>query len=373
MRKIARRDKKCTHYCISACIGYICTHFNYESAMHMATKKTSGKAAGGKARAAKLSAAERSASASKAAKAKAEARNLPVATHGSIEHPLMLGDVEIPCYVLEDGTRVLSLSGLLAGLGVSSGSTRTGDARIVQFVDAENIKRHSKTDLVTALKSPIKFIPPHGGRSAYGYPATVLADICEAVLAARAVEDMTPTQLAIAKQCEVLVRGFARVGIIALVDEATGYQADRARDALAQILEAFVAQELQPYVQTFPIEFYKELFRLRGLAFSPDSVKRPQYFGVLTNDIVYKRLAPGVLAELKRVTPKNEEGRLKAKLFQSLTGNMGYPKLQQHLGKVIATMTFSKDYVEFKKRLDTIAPRVDLPSGPEQEDSGRGM
>jgi hypothetical protein len=48
----------------------------------------------------------------------------------------------------------------------------------------------------------------------------------------------------IAKQAEILVRGFAGVGIIALVDEATGYQQDRARDALSRILEAFIAKEL---------------------------------------------------------------------------------------------------------------------------------
>ena len=83
----------------------------------------------------------------------------------------------------------------------------------------------------------------------------------------------------------------------------------RTTDALAKILEAFVAKELQPWVKTFPDDFYAELFRLRGLEYRADSVKRPQYFGTLTNDIVWKRLAPGVHAELKRVLPKSESGR----------------------------------------------------------------
>jgi hypothetical protein len=98
--------------------------------------------------------------------------------------------------------------------------------------------------------------------------------------------------------------------------------------------EAFIARELQPWVQTFPADYYEELFRLRGLDYSTASVRRPQYFGVLANDIVYKRLAPGVLDELKRVTPKTETGRLKHKLFQRLTMNLGYPKLREHLGAV---------------------------------------
>jgi hypothetical protein len=39
-----------------------------------------------------------------------------------------------------------------------------------------------------------------------------------------------------------LLRGFARVGIIALVDEATGFQRDRTKDALSKILEAYIAK-----------------------------------------------------------------------------------------------------------------------------------
>jgi hypothetical protein len=112
------------------------------------------------------------------------------------------------------------------------------------------------------------------------------------------------------------VPGFARVGIIALVDEATGFQRDRTGDALARILEAFVAKELQPWVKTFPNEYYAQLFRLRGLEYNTASVKRPQYFGVLTNNIVYDRLAPGVLKELKKVIPKSESGRPKGALSQ---------------------------------------------------------
>lgn len=37
-----------------------------------------------------------------------------------------------------------------------------------------------------------------------------------------------------------------------------GDQDLRARDALAKILEAFVAKEIRKWVKTFPVEFYKE-------------------------------------------------------------------------------------------------------------------
>jgi hypothetical protein len=148
------------------------------------------------------------------------------------------------------------------------------------------------------------------------------------------------------------------VGIIALVDEATRYQEMRARNALAQILEAYVAKELQPWIHTFPPGYYSELFRIRGLKYPGSSVGRSQYFGHLTNDIVYKRLAPGVQAELKKVTPRYESGTLKHKYFQRLTQNVGYPKLREHLGSVVTLMKLSKDWADFAIKLDRIHPRI---------------
>jgi hypothetical protein len=192
---------------------------------------------------------------------------------------------------------------------------------------------------------------------ANGYEATVLADLCEAILAARSASVLQKQQEHVASQAEILVRGFARIGIIALVDEATGYQRDRAKDALAKLLEAWVAKELQVWVQTFPREFYEHMFRLRGLEFASTSVKRPQYFGHLTNDIVYKRLEAGVLKELKRVTPRNEAGRPMARYTQSLTKNIGYPKLKEHLGAVVAFMRISKSWNDFMNLLNEHYPR----------------
>lgn len=322
----------------------------------MKADEPKGRARGGVARAASLSDEQKKTIAKKAAAARWGTKPLR-ATHGSADHPLRIGDVEIPCYVLEDGRRVLSLGGMVKAMGMTIGSAGGGEGdRLSSFAAGKSISPFISSDLMSRMKSPVRFNAPTGGTPATGYEATILADLCDAVLAARKAGALRPQQEHIAHQCEILVRGFARVGIIALVDEATGYQAERAKDALATILEAFIAKELQPWIQTFPTEYYRELFRLRGLNFPSASVKRPQYFGVLTNDIVYKRLAPGVLEELKRVTPRNEDGRPKAKYFQSLTSNTGYPKLREHLGKVVMLMQLSEDYTDFKSQLDKFLP-----------------
>ncbi|MEX0856245.1 MAG: P63C domain-containing protein, partial [Gemmatimonadota bacterium] len=181
----------------------------------------------------------------------------------------------------------------------------------------------------------------------------------EVWLDARQEGVLGPTQEQIAAKADILLRGLAHVGIIALVDEATGFQAVRARDALAKILEAFVTEALQKWVRTFPPAFYEELFRLRGLEYPPKGMKMPQYFGHLTNNIVYDRIAPGVKAELKRVTPRDETGRHKDKLFQRLTEDVGHPRLREHLASVIALMRVSPDYETFDAHLNKALPKWD--------------
>lgn len=341
-----------------------------------ATVAKKGKAAGGVARAKALSPAHRKQIAKKAAKTR-WAKDIIEATHGSVDHPLKIGDIEIPCYVLEDETRVLSQSGVIAGLGMSKGGSGNAD-RLTNFLQGRALYPFISEEVMTKMQNPIKFRSPHGGGLTYGYPAIILADLCDAVLAARKERVLLKQQEHIAARCETLVRGFARVGIIALVDEATGYQRDRQKDALAKILEAFIAKELQPYVPTFPTDYYQEMFRLRGLPYPTSTVKRPQYFGCLTNSVIYDRLAPGVRHELQIGVPRNESGRPTARYFQKLTQNKGYPKLTELLGSVVTLMKLSEKWDDFIQKLEKFHPRygsnlkLNLEYNKE-EDSGEGL
>jgi len=151
-----------------------------------------------------------------------------------------------------------------------------------------------------------------------GFHLKILPKVCDVYLKAREAGELPPNQQHIAAKAEILVRALAHVGIGALVDEATGFQDARARDALARILEEFVAKELRKWVSTFPPEYYKELFRLRNWRFPDlprDQQKRPVMAGKITNDIVYARLAPGVRTELHRVTPRDDTAALSTSFF----------------------------------------------------------
>ncbi len=345
----------------------------------MRIEEITGKAAGGYARADALTKEERTLIAKKAA-LKRWSGEIKEATHGSPDHPLRIGNVDLPCYVLEGEIRVLTQRGMQTGIGMSTSGGSSGAHRLALFIENLADKGVDCKDLAMRIRNPIHFRPGGGGYAAYGYEATILADICDAVLAARKKGGILSTQQThIADQCEILVRGFARIGIIALIDEATGFQIDRKKDALAKILEAFVAKELQPYLTTFPSDFYEGMFTLRGLNFQKDSVKRPPYFGHLTNDVVYKRLAPGVLEELKKITPRNEKGQLKHRFFQHLTSNTGYPKLRERLGSIVTLMKLSTNWKDFMDKLDRIHPKYGetmmLPFDEyrDEQDSGKGL
>lgn len=326
-------------------------------------------AKGGKARAAKLSATELSASAKKAADARWGA-SLPKATHGSSDHPLKIGGVEIPCYVLEDGRRVITNQGIQIGLNMSKSG---GQQRTIDLVASLERKVNTGKDLLNSIMNPIHFRPGVGAR-AFGYEATVLADLCDLILAAREKGLLRPQQSGIAAQCEVLVRAFARVGIIALVDEATGYQYARTREELQRLLERYISKELARWQPTFDPDFYKHMFRLKGWRYDPHSSRRPFQAARLTVDLAYDRIHPDLLKELKqaKVGWEQEGGRKGGKLHQFLTMVEGHPRLKQHLEGITALMKVAQSWGQLQDWIDQHYPKLNqtlrIPFPEESED-----
>lgn len=305
---------------------------------------------------------------------------IPQAMYGSPDRPLKVGSLEIPCYVLEDDRRVLILRGMLHALDMSYGSSSSGAGadRLSLFLSTKSISPFVSSELALRTKNPVKIRLPGSGLLAYAYEATILADVCDAVLEARNSEKgLHYQQKHIADRCEVLMRGFARVGIIALVDEATGYQEVRSRVALEEILDKFISKELAKWAKRFPDDFYKEMFRLRSWRYMPFTVKRPGVVGKYTRDLVYERLAPGVVEELEKVNPK-EDGRRKHRHHQWLTEDIGHPRLREHLSAVIALMKASTTWMQFQRAVQRALPKynttmlipgVQLP-GDDGDDEG---
>ena len=275
---------------------------------------------------------------------------------GAPDKPLVIGDVEIPCYVLEDETRVLAQRGMVSGLGMArGGSSHGGGDRLAHFVRQKTLNPFISEDIRAVTLQPLNFRTPTGS-IAYGYPAALLVDLCKVVLEARDAGALQKQQEHIAARADILIRALATVGIIALVDEATGYQDIRAQRALATILEQFIAKELQPWTKTFPFSFYQEIFRLKGWN-GPYGNKRSPLVGRYTNDLVYERIAPGILNELRTKNPRLLSGNRGAHHHRWFTPDIGHPKLKEHLAAVMALMRASPNWNRFMSNMNRALPK----------------
>ncbi|MGR3515392.1 MAG: P63C domain-containing protein [Paracoccaceae bacterium] len=323
----------------------------------MANDHNTAQSKGGRARAAGMTPERRAEIAKKAASARWN-KDVPEALYGSPENPIALGGTEIQCYVLEDETRVLSQASFLEALGRhrKANVRNEGEERLPAILQGKAINPFISEEL-KARSKPISFRLQTGGLAS-GYRAEILPEVCEVYLRARDADELPHNQKHVAVQAEILIRALAHVGIIALVDEATGYQDVRARNALNEILEQFISDELRKWTKVFPDEFYRQMFRLRNWEWKPRSVRsRPGVVGKYTNDLIYDRLAPGVLDELRSKNPKLPSGNRKHRHHQWLTEDVGDPKLREHLASVITLMKASSDWVQFKRLVDRALPR----------------
>ena len=278
----------------------------------------------------------------------------------------------IPCAVLEDGTRVLNQGQFLQAIGRSR--TPKGRSKGVDepapFLEAKNLQPFIDAEL-RASTIPVRYARMKGG-SAIGFRAELLPSVCEVILRARREGVLSPTQKHIAERCEILLGGLARLGIIALVDEATGYQYERERDALEQILNKYIAKELSRWVKRFPDDYYRHMIRLWGWTPRKFINRLPPIAGKITNDLVYARLERGVLKKLQELNPKDGKGRRVAKHHQWLTEDFGVPELREHLIGLVALMRASTTKAAFLKAVDRAfpAPNTTLLLPLEEPSSG---
>ncbi len=319
---------------------------------------------GGKARAKVLDREQRKQIAQKAAntrweKAKEISENRPIAIHPYTELArLKIGDIELPCAVLENRTPVIAYTSVTKTLGrIMGGKQRklakaSKHTRLPDFLYGTSLEPFVSESLRIALNNPILFRAKGGIRKAVN--ANLIPEICEVWLNARDAGALQPSQEKTAKNADILMRGFARVGITALIYEATGYELIKDRDDLERILEAYIAKELLPWTKRFPDDFYEQLFRLRGWQYRPISVKRPKYVGKLTNELVYEKLPDGVLAELRSKNPVTPKGYRRYRHFQFLTEDIGNPHLEKQVASVTTLMKASNNWATFNRLFNRV-------------------
>ncbi len=344
--------------------------YNLRDACMEKEEKIVGRAKGGIARAEALSPEQRK----RIARNAAEARwgiEIPQATHDGY---LPIGDVVLVAANLPNGKRLLSQGTFLRALGRSrTPKAGTGGLSNVDglpfFLSADVLKPFISEELMLST-TPIIF-RLRSGQRAIGYDAMLLTMVCRVYQQlhqslTKQLGSGNPTQVAQARRvyaryqhiiaaCDRLMAGFADQGIIALVDNATGYQADKARADALKIVEQYVSPKyLIPWTRRFPHDFFQETYRILGWDYRPGSVNHPQYLGKFIIKYIYEPLPPGVLEELQKRLPKNEHGNRRAKLWQALTADTGIPHLDRQITAVTTLMEVSDDKEAFEHHFQRV-------------------
>ena len=311
---------------------------------------------GGKARADKLSSDELREIASSGGRARREkvkrlleSGELPKATH---QGKMTVGSLELDCYVLADGRRLFHKRGMARALGMRSG----GGNVFLRAIQRKGLGSEIGEILLGKIENPIIFKPLTQDLG-HGYDAAVLVDICKAIIRADDTGKLHPTQKELAEQARILLHAFAKVGVTALIDEATGFQQVRDPAALRILVQQYIEEEKREWEKQFPDDYYDELNRLYGskrLTTTGSGAviqNRPQHFAKFTRSYVYHPLENGaVLEELDKINPKiDKKGTRRVRFHQHLSEGYGIEKLKRQVGEILTLLKVSDTVGQFKR------------------------
>jgi hypothetical protein len=352
--------------CDSAC--YFSKHLLLcRSASKELVMNDSPQSRGGHARANRLSAEERSEIARRGAFArhgrKADGDDLPKAvSQGSLK----IGEVLIDVYVLEGRRRVIHKRGMARALGLKS----TGGNAFMKMISRKGLGSAISPELHQKIANPLEFIPTSGD-PAHGYPAEVFIEVCNAIIDAAKADKLAASQVFLGIQAEFIVRSAAKIGIIGLIDEATGFISDKRREEYRELWAEFIREEFRAYESEFPDRFFDCVYRIYGLKRKdPKSFKHPRFFSKFIRKYIYMPIANSngaILAELDAKNPVvYANGGRRYKMFQFLSDQVGMPALKAHLWQVVGIAASAPDKATFERAFYRAFPEA-VPFGRQED------
>lgn len=279
------------------------------------------------------------------------------ATHKGFMH---VGGIDLECYVLEDGRRVFNKKGMAKAIGLKS----EGGNAFLKTMSRKGVRSEIDQKLHKTIENPILFNYMRSDPN-HAYEADVLVEVCKAIKRAKDAGRLTKTQEELYQQAMAILNAFAKVGVVALIDEATGYQTERSPDALRLLVQQYLEDEKREWQKEFPDEYYSELNRIYGSANTAVRKSgaivqnKPQHFAKFTREYVYHPLENGaVLEELDRINPKiDHKGTRKERFHQHLSQDYGIEKLRHQVREIITLLKISDSVTEFKKLFKKRFPR----------------
>ncbi len=279
------------------------------------------------------------------------------ATHKGFMH---VGDIDLECYVLEDGRRVFNKKGMAKAIGLKS----EGGNAFLKTMSRKGVGSEIDKNLHEKIENPIYFNYLRSDPS-HAYEAEVLVEVCKAIKRAHDAGKLTKTQEDLYHQSMSILNAFAKIGVVALIDEATGYQTERSPDALRLLVQQYLEEEKREWQKEFPDEFYTELNRIYGSQTTATRksgaivINKPQHFANFTRSYVYEPLENGaVLEELDKLNPKmDKKGTRKNRFHQHMSEGYGVEKLRLQMREVLTLLKISDSVTGFKKVFKKRFPR----------------
>jgi hypothetical protein len=275
---------------------------------------------------------------------------VPKATHWG---DLKIGDAEVPCYVLQNAVRVISLKGAVVSLIGTSGG------QLAEYLKVKVLQPHLPPEFMPneagELPALFRFDTGSEGIAKYalGMDVEKFMDLCGAYsdalqdhLTGDPDKQLTPRQMEICVRASLFLRAAAKLGIVALVDEATGYQFDRPLDALQLKMKLFLETEMRKWEKTYPDQLWVEFGRLTK--WKGTLHQRPKYWGKLVMELVYGYLDADVAKWLKENAPKPVSGQ---NYHQWLTSQYGLKKLIEHIWMLIGMAAACENMGELRRRM----------------------
>ena len=304
-----------------------------------------GRAKGGIARAEALSSEQKHEIAKKAAAAR---WGYKASHRGNFQEEF---GIDIDCYVLDDASKTPVIS--QRGMGQAIGFSRRG-SRFTVFASSQTMDGYIGRELREKIENPLVFQLPGAAAAspvsaqANGYDATILIDICNAILAAKAAGKLSGARYdKMIEQARIITVASAKSGIRQLVYALAGY--DATREEIIAAFKLYVQEEAKKYEPEFPPELYVQWHRLYG---APVPVRgKPWLFRHLTINHVYVPLARsnGKILELMRAL-KAQDGDRNKKLFQFLN-ELGARALRMHLGRLLEITESSPDRIAYERKV----------------------
>ena len=319
---------------------------------------------GGKARARSLGSKDRAKQAKQAAKARwaaveSSAKQLqdPARTPEALcEGLLEIGSVQIECYVLDSQKRVIHKRGMAKALGMKS----EGGNVFMRTMQRKGLGSEIGEELRQKLDNPIVFKALTSDLG-HGYDATILIDICTAILDANKAGKLGPAQESLVMQAEIIVRASAKLGIVALVDDATGFIADKRRAQYKELFRDFIREEFRIYEDPqFPDQLFDVIYKIYGLPRKANAQQHPRFFGKFIRKYIYEPLANSNGAILEMLDEKNPvvyvNGGRRYKMYQFLSEVVGMPALKAQLWQVVGIGNSVRTKAQFERSFGLAFP-----------------